>query len=321
MPLIQRSSYPGAPFYQFNGHLQTIIPAFRKLEAVPPYERERLELADGDFVDLDWIDRRSRKLVILSHGLEGNSDRIYIRGMAKAFAGKNWDVLAWNCRSCSGEMNRNLRLYNHGEIEDIGEVITHVLKTKDYEEVVLIGFSMGGSISLKYTGVNTPDLPDVIRKVIAFSTPVDLGSSVGLLDQFQNAFYRRRFFKSLRAKLEEKDRQHPGVIDVSNFDRVRQWTDFDEFFSAPINGYENAQDFYRKASAINFIEPIRIPTLLVNAQNDPILSAECYPTSFCEKHPFIYLEQPKEGGHVGFSMSGNAYSWAEIRALQFVGES
>lgn len=321
MPLIRKSSYPGAPFYQFNGHLQTIVPAFRPLKDIPPYERERLELPDGDFLDLDWIDRQSKKLVVLSHGLEGNSDRRYIRAMAKTFAGKGWDILAWNCRSCSGEMNRNLRLYNHGEIEDIGSVIAHALRTKNYEEVVLIGFSMGGSISLKYTGVNADVLPDVIKKVIAFSTPVDLGSSVGLLDQRQNAFYRYRFMRSLKAKLTEKDKQYPGVIDLSNFERVQQWTDFDEFFSAPINGYDSAQDFYYKASAIHFMNAINIPTLLVNAKNDPILSPECYPTSFCENHPFIYLEQPKEGGHVGFSLGRNTDSWAEIRALEFVGVS
>lgn len=320
MPVYSRSSYPGPPFYQFNGHLQTILPAFRQLEKVPSYERERLELPDGDFVDLDWVDQQSRKLVILSHGLEGNSDRVYIRGMAKAFAEQGWDALAWNCRSCSGEMNRQQRLYNHGEIEDIGEVVRHALNTKDYEEVVLIGFSMGGSISLKYTGVHSSELPEVIRKVIAFSTPVDLASSVPLLDQWQNAFYRRRFLKSLRVKLEEKDRQYPGLIDLDNFDRIKEWQDFDEYFSAPINGYDNAPDFYYKASALHYMEPIRIPSLLLNAQNDPILSAECYPTSFCEKHPFIYLEQPKEGGHVGFSLTRNPYSWAELRALQFVEE-
>jgi predicted alpha/beta-fold hydrolase len=318
MPIIHRSSYPGAPFYQLNGHLQTIFPAFRKLENIPSYERERIELSDGDFLDLDWIDRASRRLVLLTHGLEGNSDRIYIKGMAKAFAADNWDVLAWNCRSCSGEMNRKLRLYNHGEIGDIGEVIAHALATKDYSEIVMIGFSMGGSISLKYAGVQGANLPQVISKIIAFSTPVNLNTSAGLLDQFQNTFYRKRFLRSLRKKLIEKDQQFPGVIDVSNFSRIKEWRDFDEFFSAPLNGYANAEDFYTQASAINYMKPIQVPTLLVNAKNDPILSAECYPESFCESHPFIYLEQPREGGHVGFSMANSAYSWAEIRAREFV---
>lgn len=317
MPLIKRSSYPGPPFYQFNGHLQTILPAFRKIQVIP-YERERIELPDGDFLDLDWIDCSSRQLVILTHGLEGNSDRIYIKGMAKAFAEQDWDVIAWNCRSCSGEMNRNLRLYNHGEIGDIGAVIQHALATKDYEEIILIGFSMGGSISLKYGGVNAAVMPSVISKIMAFSTPVDLGSSVSLLDQAQNAFYRKRFLRSLGKKLVEKDRQFPGVIEVSNLKKIRQWTDFDEFFSAPLNGYVNAQDFYTKASAINYMGDIRIPALLVNAKNDPILSKECYPESFCETHPFIYLEQPKHGGHVGFSLANSEYSWSEIRALEFV---
>ncbi|MDZ4681050.1 MAG: alpha/beta hydrolase, partial [Saprospiraceae bacterium] len=121
MPVLHHSTYPGPPFLQFNGHLETMAPMLRRVEVA--YERERLELSDGDFVDLDWVDRGSRKLVLLTHGLEGGSDRPYMKGMARYFADCGWDALAWNCRSCSGEMNRLLHLYHHGEIGDISEVI------------------------------------------------------------------------------------------------------------------------------------------------------------------------------------------------------
>lgn len=319
MPVIEKSSYPAPPFFQFNGHLQTIMPALtRKVEI--SYERERLELPDGDFLDLDWSDAGSRQLVILSHGLEGNSDRHYIKGMGLYFFDQGWDVLAWNCRSCSGEMNRNARLYNHGEIEDIATVITHALKTKDYTHIALVGFSMGGSITLKYLGVHGKTIPDAICTGIAFSSPCDLKASVDALEYPENFIYRRRFARSLRAKIEQKAAQFPGIVDLSNFEKVKCWEDFDNFFSAPINGYTDARDFYNQASAKNYMDGITVPALLVNAQNDPILLPACSPVELCKKHPLVYLEMPRKGGHVGFSLAKKPFTWAEYRAFQFVKE-
>ncbi|MEM1323944.1 MAG: alpha/beta fold hydrolase [Bacteroidota bacterium] len=308
------------PFFLFNAHLETIYPAlFRRIRDVQ-YERERLELSDGDFVDLDWLDQGSRRLVLLTHGLEGNSDRHYIKGMARHFASQGWDALAWNCRSCSGEMNRNLRLYNHGEIEDIGEVIQHALRTKDYEEIVMIGFSMGGSITFKYLGVNSGkgNVPEVVRKAIGFSTPCDLMASAHLLDDPRNKIYRDRFARMLFAKISAKAEQFPGVVDLSNFEKIKVWKDFDNFFSAPINGYRDADDFYYQASAIHYMEPIEIPCLLVNAINDPILSPECSPEDFAQRKPNFFLETPRHGGHVGFNLINSKTSWAERRAWEFV---
>ncbi len=318
MPIIHKSSYPGAPFYQFNPHLQTILPAiFRKVKGIR-YERERLILSDGDFVDLDWVDKGSKQLVILVHGLEGSTERHYMKGMAKKFAESNWDILGWNCRSCSGEMNRQLRLYNHGEIGDIHEVITHALNTKPYEKVVLIGFSMGGNIIMKYLGVHGNEIPETVCKAVAFSAPCDLVSSVSLLDQPQSRFYKNRFLKKLKPKIKHKAEQFPDIIDFNNFSKVNEWSDFDNFFTAPINGYKDATDFYQNGSARNFMSGIRIPTLLVNALNDPILTPECSPVELCEKHPFIFLETPAEGGHVGFSLGSNKEAWSEQRAWDFV---
>lgn len=316
MPILNQSTYRKAPFYQFNGHLQTILPGmFRTVPLI--YERERLELPDGDFVDLDWVENKSRRLVILSHGLEGNSDRHYIKGMAKIFADQGWNVLAWNCRSCSGEMNRKLRLYNHGEIGDFGEVINYALQTKDFEEVALIGFSMGGSITLKYLGVHGKEVAANITKAVVFSAPCDLKSGAAILDEPQNRIYKNRFLKKLKIKLAAKAAQFPGAIDLSNLEKVEVWHDFDEYFSAPLNGYKDAEDFYRQASAINFISGITIPTLLVNAQNDPILAPECYPVEQCKQHPHVFLEIPKQGGHVGFELFRKPYMWSEYRAIEF----
>lgn len=318
MPIIRQSSYPGAPRYLFNGHLQTVIPSLlRKVEGVV-YERERFTLSDGDFVDIDWIDNASKKLVVLTHGLEGDSHRHYMKGTAKLFAQHGWDVLAWNCRSCSGEMNRAFRLYNHGEIGDISEVINHAIRTKNYESVVLVGYSMGGNIALKYAGVEGRNMPDIIRGVAAFSAPTNLKTSAQLLDLPSNRLYRERFMKKLVKKMAHKAALHPGVIDLSKLQNVKVWKDFDDFFSAPINGYRDANDFYEQASAANFIKDIKVPVLICNAQNDPILNEDCVPKSLAEKHDLIFVETPKTGGHVGFLVKNDEYTWAERRALEFL---
>jgi len=320
MPLITRSTYPGPPPHLFNGHLQTVVPSvWRKVDGVG-YERERLTLSDGDFVDLDWLDRGSKRLVLITHGLEGDSHRHYVKGTARLFARHGWDALAWNCRSCSGEMNRAFRLYNHGEIGDIAEVITHALRTRRYEELVLVGYSMGGNITMKYLGVHGKQVPEVIRRAVAISAPADLHASAKLLDLPRNRFYRQRFLKKLTLKMARKAELFPGTLDMSKLKYVRVWRDFDEFFSAPLNGYRDADDFYTQASAVNFLPGLTVPTLLINAQNDPILSPECSPAGLAETHPCLYLETPRTGGHVGFLVRGDEHTWSERRALQFAQE-
>lgn len=318
MPLIPHSTYPGSPRYLFNGHLQTIVPsALRKVRGLT-YERERLETADGDFLDLDWVDGGSKRLVVITHGLEGDSNRPYVRGTAKLFAQQGWDVLAWNCRSCSGEMNRAFRLYNHGEIGDIDAVIRQALRTRHYEEITMVGFSMGGNITLKYLGVHGKDAPEVITSAAVFSAPTDLRSSAQKLDAASNSFYKKRFLKKLSHKVRLKAEQHPGRLDVSRLAAVQVWRDFDEAFSAALGGYRDADDFYEQASAVHFMPGIQIPVLLVNAQNDPILTPECAPTELAKVHPRIFLETPRTGGHVGFLVAGDEFTWAERRALEFV---
>jgi uncharacterized protein len=318
MPLIHHSSYPGSPRYLFNGHLQTIVPsALRKVHGLT-YERERLELTDGDFLDLDWVDGGSRRLVVITHGLEGDSTRPYVRGTAKLFSQNGWDVLAWNCRSCSGEMNRAFRLYNHGEIGDIDAVIRQALRTRPYEEIALVGYSMGGNITLKYLGVQGKEAPDAISRAAVFSAPADLRSSAMKLDVASNSFYKKRFLSKLSQKVRLKAEQYPGRLDVSRLATVRVWRDFDEAFSAALGGYRDADDFYEQASAVHFMPTIQIPILLVNAQNDPILTPECTPVELALRYPNLFLEIPRTGGHVGFMVAGDEFSWAERRALEFV---
>lgn len=322
MPLIQTSTFPGSPLWHAGGHLQTVIPGlFRRVKGID-YQRERIVTPDGDFLDLDWLKTgKSRNLVVITHGLEGNSGAQYVRGTAKIFSAHGWDALAWNCRSCSGEMNRQFRMYHHGDIEDISTVIQHALSEGKYDTIVLVGYSMGANISMKYLGLKGADVPPQLRAAAVFSAPCDIRAGADVLDRWDNAVYKYRFMLSLYRKIKIKAAQHPGKIDTSKFKVVRRWRDFDEHFSAPISGYASAADFHQQASAKNFLAGIRVPTLLVSANNDPILTPECFPIDIARDHPYFYFELTKGGGHCGFvQRRGGKFSWAEKRAMEFVNE-
>ena len=317
MPLV-KSNYK-SPFWLRNPHLATIIPStFRKVEGVN-YERERIRTSDDDFLDLDWIRNNSKRLVLISHGLEGSSDRPYILGMAKYMSMNRFDVLAWNCRSCSGEINKQARFYHHGATDDLETVIDHVLQTNDYDSIVLVGFSMGGSLTIKYLG-EKEDRPSIIKVGVAFSIPVSLKSSVDMLTYSKTGFYKKRFLRKLEEKVKTKAATYPGLIEYDGFDDIKEFEDFDNRYTAPLHGFKDAEDFYQKASAGNFIAQVSRPLLVCNAINDPFLGEPCYPYDMAIDHKFIHLETPKYGGHVGFSMRNSEFNYMEKRALEFIEE-
>ena len=315
MPIVSDSSYSQPPRFQFNGHLQTIFPTFRKVKNINYQRRERIDTTDGDFLDLDWIQNKNKRLVVLTHGFEGNSHRPYILGMAKMFSENGWDVLAWNCRSCSGEMNRAFRMYNHGDTVDIGTVINHAIDKHGYNEVVPIGFSMGGNVSLKYAAVAAH--PSV-SKVIAFSAPLDMKTTSDILGEKRNWVYRRNFETKIQPKLEFKIKQFPNKLTKEDITK-KDWNEQLETYFCKINGFKDLATFYEYGSALNFIEQIKIPALIVQAKNDPLLTPECFPFELAKNHPFIHLEAPENGGHCGFpTKSESKYEWAELRAFEFL---
>lgn len=303
--------------YLTNGHLETIVPsAFRKIKGVL-YQRQRLELDDGDFLDLDWLrhtDEEQKKLVIISHGLEGSSERHYSRGMSKYFYDHGWDALAWNCRSCSGELNRLPRFYHHGDTGDLQRVIDEAIR-KDYEHIMLVGFSMGGSFSLKYLGEQGSKIDRRIKGAATFSVPCSLGSSAAELDKPGKRFYRNRFLRKLDKKILAKSIIYPDIISHKDFWKIQTFRQFDDRYTAPLHGFRNASDFYAKSSCDQYLKNIRVPTLLVNAANDPFLTPECYP-DFSN----IYLEIPARGGHVGFPLPNSEENYMEQRAYEFLSE-
>ncbi len=313
MPVIP-SPYK-APFYLFEGHLQTIVPSlFRQVTDVA-YARERVATPDDDFVDLDWCRIGSDKLVVLSHGLEGDSARPYVQGMVKAFNARGVDALAWNYRSCSGEPNKLLRSYHLGASDDLDFVLRYALQHGHYQTIYLIGFSAGGNITLKYLGEAPAQVPAEVKRAATFSAPVDLQGSAQKIAKV----YTRRFLKSLGRKLELKRQMYPTQVDMSGYNVLWSFPEFDDKYTAPLHGFKNAQDYYARSSSKQFLPNINIPTLLVNAKNDPFLSDSCYPVQEAEQNPFLYLEMPAEGGHVGFTanFSKNLY-YSEIRAVEFL---
>ena len=318
MPVLPNPSFK-TPFWQFHAHLQTIVPSLLRKIDFDYRHRERLELPDSDFVDLDWhcISTERKKLVIITHGLEGDSHRHYVVGMAKLFTQNGYDALGWNCRSCSGEMNRLPRFYHHGDASDLRSVITHAIDQYGYEEIILIGFSMGGSLSLRVVGEDPDAVPTQIKKVIAFSVPCDLLSSVKILSQSTNKIYSSRFLRKLGEKIKKKEKLFPGQISSRGYEKIKHFVDFDNRYTAPLHGFKDAYDFYTRASVKPFLKNIRVPSLMVQAMNDTFLSPECFCYEEAEANNYLFMETPEQGGHCGFQLPGSEYSWAELRALEF----
>jgi uncharacterized protein len=303
------------PLPLFNRHLETMFPAlFRKIPLIIPTP-ERIATPDKDFLDLDWYKTGSSNLVIISHGLEGNTKRGYVKGMAEVFLKSGYDVLAWNYRGCSGEMNLAPRFYHSGATDDLDTVIVHAERQGRYRKIFLIGFSLGGNITLKYLGENHASAERVI-KGIAISVPLDLDSSCHSLSRRENFLYERRFLMSLKKKVREKSLKmsFPNIDRLNTIHKIRE---FDDYITGPLHGFRDATDYYQKCSSKNFLHNIKIPTLIINARNDPFLSQECFPEKLANKN--IHLNFPKHGGHVGFTLFNekNLY-WSEIQALEFI---
>lgn len=318
MPVIRSSSYKPV-WYLFHKHLETVIPSMlRKVHG--SYSRTRLELPDGDFVDLDWMKdsaTRRDKLVIISHGLEGSSLRHYSKGMARYFSDRGWDALAWNCRSCGGEPNRLARFYHHGDTDDLGCVIDEAIRI-GYHTIVLVGFSMGGSFCLKYLGEKGQSVSPKVKGSVSFSVPCDLAAGGKILDSPATfRLYRNRFIGKLKRKIAEKAKHFPE-INLSRLNAITTFEEFNNCYTAPLHGFADSADFYRRSSCMDYLQHIAVPSLLVNAANDPLLSPECYPIGIAEKSASLYLEIPRRGGHVGFPLTGKQENWMEVRAFEFV---
>jgi predicted alpha/beta-fold hydrolase len=314
MPIVSSAFRP--PLLLRNGHVQTILGAVLRQGRAASFTRERLELADGDFLDLDWLRAGHPRLGILSHGLEGCSTNGYIRGLAATLQSAGWDALAWNFRGCGSEPNRLLRFYHSGETTDLGAVVQHAATT--YPQIAVIGFSLGGNMTLKYLGEAPPHAAVVAG--VAISAPVDLAASAGALDRrLSNRIYLRRFLKTLVAKVEAKAMRFPEQLDAAGARAMRSFQEFDNRYTAPLHGFRDAADYWRQSSARQYLTGINVPALLLNARNDPFLPSECFPFPEAEANPCLFLEAPCSGGHVGFlDFVGGLQPWSDRRVVEFL---
>jgi uncharacterized protein len=315
VPILESSSYR-SPFWIPNGHIETIVQGvFRTMQGIH-YQRERLITSDGDFLDMDWSRVGAKRLVVVSHGLEGNSERAYVKGFVHLFNANHWDALAWNCRSCSGVMNLTEKLYHHGASYDLDAVIKHAL-TFGYDEIYLLGVSMGGSLSLRWLGENANSGMDEVVGAAVFSVPCSLPDSVLAIEKGANRIYERRFIRKLKKKVLIKAEQFPHLVDLKLAKSAKNFRQLDSAYSINVYGFRQVDDFYEHISALPFISKITKPVLIANALNDPMLIGDCYPKSIAKTSSNVFLEMPEFGGHAAFKLRKSPYSWAELRALAF----
>lgn len=320
MPVLASSTYL-APWYLHNGHVQTLYPFFFRRAPTLSGFRTRLATPDDDFIDVDEYTAhtagRCSRVVVLSHGLEGNSRRRYMLGMAQRCLAHGWDVLARNFRGCSGETNRQKRLYHSGETSDLHCVIEYALAL-GYTRIALVGFSMGGNQTLKYLGENPLRVPPEVCGAAAFSVPCHLPSANDVLNLPSRRVYMWYFMRTLRAKMRIKHQKFRDFPSLEGLESMHTFARFDERFTAPLFGFASAQDYWERASSLSFLPHVRVPTLLVNATDDPFLSPHCYPFDAARMNHHLTLECPRWGGHMGFALPWHSHSWTETRAVDFL---
>jgi uncharacterized protein len=303
------------PFFLFNAHLETIYPSLLRSVNFEYQRNEKIATPDNDFLAISFSTQQSKKLVIISHGLEGDNERPYIKGMAKACYDAGFDILTWNFRGCGKDLNTQLRFYHSGATDDLATIVQYAENLQQYTSIYLIGFSLGGNVTLKYAGEG---MPPIVKKVVGLSVPLDLKSSSEKISLPSNRIYANRFLKSLKNKILMKANVVKG-LDTSSIEKIKTLKEFDDRYTAPLHGFRDAEEYYYKCSSIRFINAIQVPALIINAKNDPFLSPECFPYNELKDHPFVLFESPERGGHVGFSqfISSGLY-WSEQRALSFL---
>jgi predicted alpha/beta-fold hydrolase len=324
MPLISSDEYSPATLLRW-GHANTMYPTlFRKVRGLT-HRRERIDTPDDDFLDVDWSyagETPAARVAIILHGLEGDSKRSYMRGMTRAMNRRGWDVCAMNMRGCSGESNRKIYAYHSGKTDDLDVVVRHVVDHHRYTSIALVGFSLGGNQVLKYLGETGADLDPRIRAGFAASVLVDLGSGSRNLERASNALYMAYFMKMLREKVRDKKARFPGQVDDAGLRWIRTFAEFDGRYTAPWHGFESAEDYWERASCKHWLRDIRVPTYLLNSQDDPFMTPESYPYGAAEDNPEFNLEVSRWGGHVGFvDFNADDEYYSEYRAGTFLNET
>ena len=300
-------------------HLQTLWPALARRPLRVATRRERIELPDGDFVDLDWAGESDRFIVLLLHGLEGSSASSYMQGMMAALVTRGWQAVALNFRGCSGEHNRLDRSYHSGETSDVGYIVDNLRERFPSARLAAIGYSLGGNALLKYLGESGEDC--ALAAAVAVSVPLRLERAAARMSRGLSRLYQWRLVGSLREKMRAKFRRRRAPLDLAALGDWRDFRSFDHHVTAPLHGFSSAEDYYARCSSRQFLTLIRTPTLLLQARDDPFMYPDVLPSSG-ELSSSVDLEVSECGGHVGFvagSAPWRAIYWLEQRAPEFLG--
>lgn len=297
MPTVD-SSYR-RPWWLPTGHLQSIYAQLLPRPSLP-YRRERLELPDGDFVDLDWCDADGDgPTLVFFHGLEGSSQSQYCLHTMRAAQRRGWSGVVAHFRGCSGEPNRLLRSYHSGDSEHCSLVLGALRARFPRRTLFAVGVSLGGNALTKWCGERGRAAGEYVAAAASVSSPLDLGVAAEAILHARNRVFNRYFMRAMGANFARRLELHPSLADRSELKRPRDFPHFDELYTAPVHGYTSAWDYYRRASSRSHLADIRVPFLLLNAANDPFVPAWLFPKPR-EVSDWVYLEQPEDGGHVGF---------------------
>lgn len=322
--MAQPSPFPPyrAPKWLPGGHAQTIYPLLIRPDP-PDYRRERWETPDGDFIDLDWVDDApggplAAPLVVLFHGLEGSSRSHYACALMHAVRARGHGGVVVHFRGCSGEANRQPRAYHSGDSNEIDWILRRLRRQFPKRILRAVGVSLGGNALLKWLGEREFNALDILDAAAAVSAPLDLTVCGHHLARGFNRIYTQHFLATLKAGAAEKLKRFPGLFDGPRMQRARNLHEFDDVVTAPLHGYLGADDYWRRASCKPLLRGIRLPTLVLNARNDPFLPAQALPND-SQISAKVTLDQPQEGGHVGFvtgSFPGRL-DWLPQRLLHF----
>ena len=307
-----------APGWLPGGHAQTLFAALRRPRPIA-FERERWDTPDGDFIDLDWAGPRdSPRRLVLFHGLEGSSRSHYVRSIAGLAITRGWCCVVPHFRGCSGELNRLPRAYHSGDSDEIDWVLRRIHSLTPSARLDVAGVSLGGNALLKWLGEQGQDAAGVVERAAAISAPLDLAAAGHTLGRGFNRLYTRIFLGSLKRKSMAKLRRFPNSFDGAAMRASRNLYEFDNAVTAPLHGFRDTDDYWERASSWPLLERIMIPTLVLNARNDPFMPESALArTHAASKH--VTLEFPEGGGHVGF-LSGpfpGSQGWLAERILEF----
>ena len=308
-----------------NGHAQTLYSALCRKQVAPQITKERFELDDGDFVDSFWHKRddidSSRGIVVLFHGLEGSFDSPYIQGMMRRLGEDGYSSVLMHFRGCSSEANRLHYSYHSGKTDDAKAWIEELISRYPKSDIHTIGYSLGGNMMLKLLGEYGETSP--IKSAISISAPLRLDICADRIDRGFSKIYQKHLMRSLKKNLISKYQMHDMKshigIDVDSVKSIKTFWEFDDIYTAKVNGFSSAQEYYAISSARGYLKDITTPTLIIQALDDPFMTPEILPTKE-ELSPSIELEVYPHGGHVGF-VSGtivNPTYWLEGRISSFL---